>query len=104
MRQAVPASIPVPCRHSAAARIDALRTGAEPPAFAWTDPTLVPGVTPIKRVHLTELRAALAGVYAAAGLPGPAYTGAALTRRVAIEAAHLMELRAAVLALEANRT
>ena len=86
------------------ARIDALRAGAGLPAYPWTDAALTPGVTPIKGVHLAELRAALAGVYAAAGRPGPAYAGGALTGRVAIEAAHLMELRAAVLALEANRT
>ena len=35
--------------------------------FAWTGPTLIPGVTPIKRVHVAELRTALAEAYVALG-------------------------------------
>ena len=87
------------------ARIDALRTGAGLPAFGWTDPTLTPGVTPVKRVHLTELRGALAEAYAAAGRPPPTWTAAAVTAAGAtgIEAAHLMELRAAVGARASRR-
>ena len=83
------------------ARIDALRTAADRPAFRWTDPVLTPGVTPIRRVHLTELRAALAEAYAAAGRAVPVYTDPLVTAgQTAIRAAHLMELRAAVVALE----
>ena len=81
------------------ARTGALRAGAGLPAFGWTDPTLVPGVTPIKRVHLTDLRTALAEAYAAVGRPAPPYTDAAVAGGTGIQAAHLMELRAAVAAL-----
>ena len=84
-------------------RIDALRTRASLPAFGWTDPVLTPGVTAIEQVHLTELRTALAAAYDAAGRPGPAYTDAARLGGALIREAHLMELRAAVLALEPTR-
>ena len=67
----------------------------------WTDPTLTPGVTPVKRVHLTELRAALDAVYDAVGRARPSYMDATVTAgTTAIRAAHIMELRAAVAALE----
>ncbi len=82
------------------ARIDALRTGAGLPPFDWTDRTLTPGVTPVRGVHLTELRAALAEAYAAAGRQGPVWTNADPAGATVIRAAHLMELRDAVLALE----
>ena len=67
----------------------------------WTDPTLVASVTPVKRVHLTELRAALNAVYDAVARPRPDYMDATVTAGVtAIKAVHIMELRAAVAALE----
>ena len=70
----------------------------------WTDPTLTAGVTPVKRVHLTELWAGLATVYDAVGKPRPSYTDAeATTRDTPIKAVHVMELRDAVAALEAVR-
>ena len=62
---------------------------------------LTPGVTPIRRVHLTELRAALAELYRAAGRAAPTYTDPVVTAgATATRATHLMELRAAVAALE----
>ena len=85
------------------ARINELRTGAGLPAFEWTDPTLTPGVTPVKRVHLTELRRALSEAYAATGRAGPAYRDALAAGGTVIGAAQMMELRAAVRALEAVR-
>ena len=85
------------------ARINELRTGAGLRAFGWTDPTLTPGVTPVKRVHLTELRRALSEAYAAAERTAPAFTDAEVTGATVIGAAHMMELRAAVRALEAGR-
>ena len=85
------------------ARVDALRTGAGLPAFGWTDPTLTPGVTPVERVHLTELRRALSEAYAAAGRAAPAYRDALVAGGTVIGAAQMMELRAAVRALEAGR-
>ena len=52
-------------------------------------------------MHLTELRAALAEAYSAAGRAAPAYTDPVVTAgATAIRAAHLMELRAVVAALE----
>ena len=69
--------------------------------FAWTDPVLTAGVTPVRLVHLGELRSGLAESYAAAGRPPPDWTdAAAAAEAIPIRAAHLMELRAAVLALE----
>jgi len=50
---------------------------------------LRPGVTRVRRVHLLELRQALAEAYSAAGRAAPRWTDA-----------HVTELRAAVLALE----
>ena len=62
---------------------------------------LTPGVTPIRRVHLTELRVALDEAYAAAGRPAPDYTDPMVTAgETVIKASHVMELRAAVAALE----
>ena len=67
----------------------------------WTDTTLVPGVTPIKGVHLTELRTALAEAYVVRGRPAPGYTDAAVTAEAsAIKAVHVTQLRDAILALE----
>ncbi len=83
------------------ARIDALRTGAGLPAYAWTDRVLTPRVTLVRSVHLTELRAALNEAYAAAGQPRPAYTDAGVRAGTTpIRAAHVTELRNAVVELE----
>ena len=86
-------------------RIAALRASENLPAVEWTDPTLVAGVTPVKRAHLTELRIALGEVYDAVGRPRPTCADAVITVGVtAIEAAHIMELRDAVLVLESAGT
>ena len=75
--------------------------GAGLPGLGWTDPVLVPGVTPIKRVHLAELRTALLEVYVAAGRPAPIYSTRALTSGTTVIAAvDMMEVRAAVSALD----
>ena len=67
----------------------------------WTDPVLTVGVTPVKRIHLTELRAALDAAYEAAGRLRPTYTDHIVTAGVtAIKAVHVVELRDAILALE----
>ena len=82
-------------------RIDALRTGAGLPAYAWTDPALTRGVTRVRSVHLTELRSALNQAYAAAGQPRPTYRDAGVRAGTTpIRAVHLAELRAAVVELE----
>jgi hypothetical protein len=65
-----------------------------------TQDPLVPGVTPVRAVHLTELRA-LGEAYAAAGRPAPGYTDAVVTAgATAMRAVHLQELRRAAAALE----
>ena len=82
------------------ARIDGLRQAAGLAPFGWTDPVLTAG-TPVRLVHLVELREALAAAYTAAGRAVPRWTDAAPTAGTTpIRAAHLMELRAAVTALE----
>jgi hypothetical protein len=71
------------------------------PAFAFTDPTIVGGVTPIKAVHFTELRTALGDADVQAGVPAPSYTDSTLTpSATVIKASHLIELRNGVRALE----
>ena len=66
-----------------------------------TSRTRRPGVTPVRLVHLLELRSALAAVYAGSGQSSPSWTDASPTQgRTLIRAVHLMEWRAAVLALE----
>ena len=58
-------------------------------------------MTPARLVHLLELRTALAAAYAAAGRAAPGWTDAApVSGATPIRAAHVTELRAAVLALE----
>ena len=82
------------------ARIDALRRKAGLAVYVWTDPALIAGATPVKVVHLTELRTALDEAYVAAARPAPVYDDAAVAGGTGIRAAHLMELREAVAALE----
>ena len=82
------------------ARIDALRTRAGLSPFAWTDSVLIPGNTPIKAVHMTELHAALGVVYGARGLPLPTYTDPVVVPGTPIKLAHLVELQAYVAAVE----
>ena len=59
-------------------RIDALRAGTGLGRFAWTDPVLRPGVTPVRDVHLLELREALSEAYASSGRAVPRWTDASL--------------------------
>lgn len=67
----------------------------------WADPALTPGVTPVRLVHLLELRDALATAITASGRAAPRWSDAAPSAGATpIRAAHLMELRAAVLAME----
>ena len=98
----VPGETPIRAIHftELRSRIDALltATGAEP--FAWADPVLTAGVTVTLR-HLVELRGALGMAYGNRGRPAPTWTDAAPSGGTTpIRAVHLMELRAAVLALE----
>jgi hypothetical protein len=81
--------------------VDTLRArNAGLPAVAWTDPALGPGAV-VRRVHVAELRVALAAVADAVGEPPPAFTDPALTAgQTPVKAAHVLELRSAVRALE----
>jgi Putative binding domain, N-terminal len=65
--------------------------------YALTDPVINTGQV-IRAAHITELRAAVSSVRAAAGLPAPTFTDAAL---VGVEAkrVHVTELRDAIAAL-----
>ena len=65
----------------------------------FTDPEIVPGVTPVRAVHFTELRTRIDGLRSTAGLSGFAWTDAALTAGVTpVRLVHLLELRAAIAA------
>lgn len=61
----------------------------------FTDDPLVPGVTVVKAIHLTELRTAVNAVRAAAGLAAYAWTDSSPTG-VPIKAIHINELRTAI--------
>ena len=65
------------------------------------DPILAAGVTPVRLIHLLQLRRALAEAYGASGRPAPTYTDPApAPGNTMIRAVHLTELRAAVVALQ----
>ena len=68
-------------------------------AFAYlptvfTDNALVIGVTKAKAQHIIELRQAVDGLRAVAGLTAAQWTDATLTNAIKIKAAHIKELRA----------
>lgn len=81
--------------------IDIVRGMSGLPSFPWTDPELVPGVTPVKAVHVTDMQKALTEVYATEGLPLPAFQPI-VARQTVVRAAHLEEIRDALVVL-ANR-
>lgn len=80
-------------------RIAAIRTAKGLGAFAFNDPTLTPASTLIRGQHIDDLRTALGQAYTAAGATLPAYTDPSLGG-LTPKAIHIMELRAAVLAIE----
>ncbi len=68
-------------------------------ATPFTDPVLTAGETPIKAVHMTELRTRANAVRVGCGLAVATWTDPALTAGVTpIKAAHMTELRTAVTA------
>jgi len=81
-------------------RIDALRVANGIAAKGWTDPALAAG-TPIRAVHIDDLRSALNDVYVKLNKPAPTYTDPTIVVGVtAAKAAHITDLRNAVMALE----
>src|SRR5439155_842855 len=79
------------------AAIDSLRVAGGLAPFAWTDPTLAPGVATAKAVHLIELRAALNQAYQALAKTPPAYADpAVMAGQTIITTVQLNELRSAV--------
>jgi subtilisin family serine protease len=85
------------------ARIDAQRLRFALTGAAWTDPSLVAGVTTVRVEHLLEMRTALSQAYAAAGLTPPTYQQSNVQAQFSVVTAQqIAELRAATLALEAQ--
>ena len=80
-------------------RIDAVRLANALGAFPW-GPALVPGTSIVLAQHLLDLRTALNQAYVAAAMSPPTYTDPSLTVGDTIKAVHIMELRAAVVAIE----
>ena len=102
-----PGSTPIRAVHftELRTRIDGLRRAAGLARFWWTDPVLLAGVTRVRLVHLLELREALDAAYQVSDRTPPPWTDAAPAAgaTIPIRAAHLTELRAAVVALERGR-
>ena len=68
-----------------------------PPAWTFTDSTLMPRVTPVKAVHFTELRAAVNELRGRCGRGAFGWTDPTVTPDVTpVKAVHLMELRQAL--------
>jgi hypothetical protein len=83
-------------------RIDALRARFGLSGYAWTDPGLGPG-TVIQAAHVVDLRIALEQAYNAAKQAPPVYMDPTIVpRSTVVKAAHIQELRTAVLLLEAS--
>jgi hypothetical protein len=78
-------------------RIDQIRSRYGLSTFGWTDAALT-GIA--RAIHIAEMRTALAEAYVLAARPLPTYMEPQLTARgTLIKAAHITELRAAVVAL-----
>ncbi len=62
-------------------------------AITFTDNPLTVGTTPVKAVHMTELRQAVNAVRAAANLSAATWTDPTLSTSVPIKAVHVTEMR-----------
>jgi CSLREA domain-containing protein len=84
-------------------RIDAVRIARGLSGYAWTDSSLDPGASFIRAQHIIDLRTALGQAYVQAGRTPPTYATDPppdLAPGVVVKAAHLAEIRAAILAIE----
>jgi CSLREA domain-containing protein len=63
---------------------------------SFTDDPLVPGVTFVRAVHITELRTRIDAIRAHFGLPGFPYTTPTLTAGAIIQGVHIIDLRTAL--------
>ena len=78
--------------------VDSLRLRCGLDLFPWTDAEIVRNVTPVKALHVNELRGALSGAYEACDTAAPLWSDRAPASGVPIRAAHFAELRDAVVA------
>jgi hypothetical protein len=81
-------------------RIDALRVRFGLAAFAYAGASLTPGTSVILLQHLDDLRTALSQAYVASGRAALIFSESPAAGTTPIRAAHVAELRAAVIALE----
>jgi hypothetical protein len=83
-------------------QINAIRAAHSLPAYSWTNTSLTTGMT-VKAVDISDLRAALGGVYTATLRTPPTYTDPTVLPWTSpasftlIKVAHIAEIRAAVL-------
>jgi glucose/arabinose dehydrogenase len=83
-------------------RINALRARFGLSPYTWTDPSLGAGIV-ARVVHVADLRTALQDAFVAAGQSAPGFTDPALVPQSSvIKAAHIIELRDAILSLEGS--
>ena len=83
-----------------AAHIDKLRTRVDDTrgrcglgTATWTDPSIMPGATPIKAAHFNELRTAIEEAYRSCDATPPSWSEPITAGVTPIRAAHLTELR-----------
>ncbi|WP_368384673.1 hypothetical protein, partial [[Clostridium] scindens] len=65
-------------------------------APTWTDPVLTPGKTPVKAIHVLELRSKINDMRAAYGLERVTWTDTLSAGGGPVKAAHIAELRTAM--------
>ena len=82
------------------ARIDAQRTRFGLASFGWTDAAL--GGVVARAIHVSEMRTALQQAYSSAGWAPPVFAETLSPGITVVKAAHVAELRRAVLTLEVN--